>query len=52
MGIEKTKWADKMAKEGTKDYRDNRVKVPLSDWNRIFKEEMEQRTKKFCVNRW
>lgn len=44
-GIAGNEIADRIAKEGTKDNRDERIKVPLNDWSRMYKEEMEKRTK-------
>lgn len=44
-GIAGNEIADRIAKEGTEDNRDERIKVSLNDWSRIYKEEMEKRTK-------
>lgn len=44
-GIMGNEIADTMAKEGTEEDKDEKIKVPLNDWSRIYKEDMEVRTK-------
>lgn len=43
-GIIGNELADQMAKESTEEESDERILVPIEDWRRIFKEEMETRT--------
>lgn len=44
-GIQGNEIADKIAKESTEDNKEERIKIPVNDWSRIYKEEMEERTK-------
>lgn len=44
-GIVGNEIADTVAKESTEEFRDERIKVPVDDWSRIYEEEMEIRTR-------
>lgn len=37
--------ADKVAKESTEESKDKRILVPIEDWSRKYKEDMEIRTR-------
>lgn len=44
-GIWGNEIADSLAKQGTKEERDDRVRIPLKDWRSLYEEEIRARTK-------
>lgn len=42
-GIEGNEDADGMAKEATRECKDERIKVPIGDWRSLNKEEMKHK---------
>lgn len=44
-GIRGNELADSLAKQGTKEERDNRIIIPIRDWRSLYKEEIMSWTK-------